>query len=506
MVAFPPGPDKGPRIAEAVGKGTSRMGWRGNLFIPPLHAMNNAKDPSTDPLLTEDFLRRYDVPGPRYTSYPPAPHFRPDLEPRRVEQLLVDSNSVGTRALSFYVHVPFCPKQCLFCGCTTEIGRPGSQVNEYFRVLALEMERVLPLLDASRPVTQVHFGGGTPNGVPYRHLREVLDRLRGRFRFDPDAEVAIECDPNLLTERKLGELRDMGFNRVSFGLQDFDLGVLEAVNRGFPRLAPSELVRISHGLGFRGVNLDLIYGLPRQTPESFAASVEQCIAARPDRVATFSYAHVPWAKEHQLALEAKGLPSPESKLRMAVETHNAFLQAGYRAIGMDHFALPDDDLAIALEEGRLHRNFQGYCSRRTTGQVVGFGASAISQLHQGYVQNVKESLSWQSAVESGALPFERAYVLDQEESFRRDVINSLMCDGVLDPSSPALAGDFSLSQVRERLAPGLSRLDPFLEDGLVERDGEVVRVTAKGRLVVRNVAMLFDPLVDSGTARYSRTV
>lgn len=457
-------------------------------------------------ILTEDFLRRYDVPGPRYTSYPPAPHFRKDFEPGRVESLLRDSNGRGMRELSFYVHVPFCPRQCSYCGCTTEIARPGSEVSAYFDAVRLEMERVLPLLDPARPVTQVHFGGGTPNAVPFHYLEEIVERLRARFRFAEGAEVAIECDPNLLTLPRLERLRAIGFNRVSFGLQDFDREVLAAVNRGYPRIEPADLVAHARGLGFRGINLDLIYGLPKQTPASFADTVRRCLEAAPDRVATFSYAHVPWAKEHQKALEERGLPTPDAKLAMAVATFNAFREAGYAAIGMDHFARPDDDLAVAQEQGLLHRNFQGYCSRRTTGQVVGFGASAIGQLHDGYVQNVHESARYVRAVREGGLPVERAYFATREDRFRRDVINALMCRGVLDPERVGEGEGFDPSEVREKLAPGLAGLEPFVQDGLVETSGGAVRVTPRGRLAVRNVAMLFDPLLEGGPGRYSRTV
>lgn len=465
-----------------------------------------AHNATADTMLSEEFLRRYDVPGPRYTSYPPAPHFHEGVSQDQLRDLLAGSNSRGTRDLSFYVHVPFCPKQCLFCGCTTEIGRPGSAVQDYFEVLALEMGRVLPLLDADRPVTQIHFGGGTPNGVPFKYLGEVLDRIRSRFQLAEGAEVAIECDPNLLTLKKLADLRALGFNRISFGLQDFDRDVLAAVNRDFPRLEPAILIAEAKRLGFRGVNLDLIYGLPRQTPESFADAVRRCIEADPDRVATFSYAHVPWAKDHQKVLEGRGLPSPDAKLAMAVATHNAFLAAGYRAIGMDHFAKPDDDLALALDQGLLHRNFQGYCSRRTTGQVVGFGASAIGQLHDGYIQNVKESSRYSLAVREGGLPVERAYLMSREDRFRRDVINGLMCQGVLDPAVAGAGEGMDPQEVDQRLESGLEHLDPFVEDGLVERRDGKVLVTSKGRLAVRNVAMLFDPLLKDGPGRYSRTV
>jgi len=456
--------------------------------------------------LTADFLRKYDVPGPRYTSYPPAPHFTTGWPESDILSLLERSNGVGDRNLSFYVHVPFCPKRCLFCGCTTEIGKPGSEVLSYFQAVHREMDRILPLLDASRPVTQIHFGGGTPNAAPVRELASVIEHLlRGRI-LAPQAEVAIECDPNLITRSKLADLRAAGFNRISFGLQDFDLQVLDAVERGFPRIAPAELVEISHQLGFSGVNLDLMYGLPLQTPEGFRNTVQSTIEAAPDRVATFGYAHVPWVKEHQKTLEERHLPDADARISMAVDAHAAFQAAGYVPIGMDHYAKPGDELEVALREGTLHRNFQGYCSRRTTGQVVAFGSSGISQLHEGYVQNIKESSAYSAAVARGELPVERAYVLSPDERFHRDVVNSIMCRGVLELDRVGAGEGFDGAQVRQILSDGIFRLDEFIADGLCTFDGNTLRATALGRLAVRNIAFLFDPLLKSGKGRYSRTV
>lgn len=456
--------------------------------------------------LTAEFLRKYDVPGPRYTSYPPAPHFKTGWSESDILSLVERSNSTGVRNLSFYVHIPFCPKQCLFCGCTTEIGKPGSAVLAYFAALSKEMDRVLPLLDENRPVSQIHFGGGTPNAAPTKHLAEVIQRLlRGR-KLSEGAEIAIECDPNLITFKKLAELREAGFNRISFGLQDFQKATLDAVNRGFPRIEPAELIMESHRLGFTGVNLDLIYGLPHQTPETFAKTVQQTIAAKPDRVATFSYAHVPWAKDHQKQLEAKGLPDADAKISMTVAAYEGFSAAGYHPIGMDHYALPSDELAIAQDSGNLHRNFQGYCSKRTTGQVVSFGASAISQLHEGYIQNIKESSKYIEAIEAGTLPVERAYVLSKDERFTRDVINSIMCQGSLDLGEVGKSEGRSETETRTALASGLERLGSFVADGLCEFDGRKLSVSAEGRLAVRNIAFLFDPLLGTGEGRYSQTV
>ncbi len=473
-------------------------------YLSPMAQPSGRREPPFS--LTADFLRKYDVPGPRYTSYPPAPHFRTGWAPSEILSLVERSNSTGDRNLSFYVHIPFCPKQCLFCGCTTEIGKPGSAVVAYFAALSEEMDQILPLLDENRPVSQIHFGGGTPNAAPVKHLAEVVQRLlRGR-KLSDRAEIAIECDPNLVTFKKLAELREAGFNRISFGLQDFDKTVLDSVNRGFPRIEPVDLIGEAHRLGFTGVNLDLIYGLPHQTPVSFAQTVQRTISAKPDRVATFSYAHVPWAKDHQKTLESKGLPDAEAKIAMTVAAFEGFSDAGYHPIGMDHYALPDDELALAQESGQLHRNFQGYCSKRTTGQVVSFGASAISQLHEGYIQNVKESSRYVELVEGGSLPVERAYILTRDERFTRDVINSIMCQGRLDLREIGGAEGMTESEVKDRLAPGLEGLDSFLADGLCTFDGNLLSVTASGHLAVRNLAFLFDPLLGASEGRYSRTV
>lgn len=456
--------------------------------------------------LTADFLRKYDVPGPRYTSYPPAPHFKTGWAEGEILSLFERSNGTGDRNLSFYVHIPFCPKQCLFCGCTTEIGKPGSAVLGYFQALHREMDRLLPLLDTSRPVTQIHFGGGTPNAAPVKELAGVIEHLlRGRA-LSPFAEIAIECDPNLLSFGKLADLRAAGFNRISFGLQDFDRDVLASVNRGFPRISPADLVAESHRLGFAGVNLDLIYGLPHQTPDGFERTVERTVQAGPDRVATFSYAHVPWAKDHQKSLEAKGLPDAEAKIEMAVRTYAGFQAAGYEPIGMDHYARPDDELALARENGTLHRNFQGYCSRRTTGQVVGFGASAITQLHEGYVQNIKESSAYSAAVAGERSPVERAYILSRDERFHREVINSIMCQGALDLDRVGEGEGYGPAEVRRILSDGIDRLDGPVADGLCTFDGRFLRTTDQGHLAVRNIAFLFDPLIGVGEGRYSRTV
>jgi oxygen-independent coproporphyrinogen-3 oxidase len=369
-----------------------------------------------------------------------------------------------------------------------------------------EMDMVFGLLEKTRPVSQIHFGGGTPNYLPMKFLKEILTRIKRDFSFKEDAEVAIECDPNLLTRDKLKGLKDLGFNRISFGLQDFNREVLKAVNRKFPAIPPGDLISQARELGFTGINMDLIYGLPKQTAESFSHTLEQTMEAGPDRVAVFGYAHVPWQKPHQQALEKAGLPSPEARIQMAVLAHNLLTAGGYLSIGMDHYAKPGDELALALKQGLLHRNFQGYCTRQTTGQVYGFGASAITQLYLGYGQNRKDTEAYIHEVSGGGHPVERMYRMTEDDLFYREVINGLMCQGHLDERELAQKTGLEQLRVHGKLVPGLEKLKSYVNDGLIKTSKHKVEVTPKGWLVVRCVAMLFDPLLEEKKAKYSRTV
>lgn len=452
-------------------------------------------------------LLRHEGSAPRYTSYPPANFFTED--PTAIATDLIQaSNMADSRALSLYFHIPFCPRRCLFCGCHTEVGRSGAFINAYMETISLEFDLLAKQIDRTRPVAQIHFGGGTPNAVPLHYLGELIAKIRETFRVEPDAEIALECDPGLVLRPQLEQLRAVGFNRVSFGIQDVNLKVLEAVNRKSSRLPIPELVGTARDLGFTGINLDLICGLPLQTESSFRESVEAVIAAGPDRISLFPYAHVPWIKGHQTALEALPSPGTVDRLRMALEARDTLQAAGYEAIGMDHYARPGDELSVAKREGTLRRNFQGYAPPRA-GQIHALGASAISQLESGYLQNEKDLERYIARVRNGELPLVGGYRMRVEDKAARDVINALLCQGTADV--PALIAGYGLSEEWEadyRLG-SLERLAPYLADDLVTEHNGVVRVTDAGFPLSRRIAAAFDPLTvstaASATPRYSKT-
>jgi oxygen-independent coproporphyrinogen-3 oxidase len=456
-------------------------------------------------------LLKYDRQVPRYTSYPPAPFFTRKPEEIGAMGMVYASNHDGPWNASLYFHVPFCPKRCHFCGCHTEIGQPGSAIREYMELLLHEIDLLLPHLDSARPVTQIHFGGGTPNAVPYSYLKAVLDKVRIGLNVEPDAEIAIECDPNLVTPDRIRELDSMGFTRVSFGIQDFSLKVLDAVNRRFPRTPPKELFRVCRELGMRGNNLDLIYGLPYQTPESFRETVAKAIDADPDRISLFPYAHVPWIKGHQANLDSLPMPDAVTRLAIALESRETLAEAGYIPIGMDHFAREGDELAVAAENGTLRRNFQGYCIAGRAGQTYAMGASAITQLHQGYLQNVKDLRIYKEKVLAGELPWAGGYRMRPEDLAVRAILDGILSCGEADLEaafSDAAAGpEWSATY----LAGCLERLRPFAEDGLVSLEKGVVRLRGNGSFVARPIAAAFDPMLadraaEAAAPRYSRAI
>lgn len=466
-----------------------------------------------DPL---QLLLKYDKQIPRYTSYPPAPWFTQDPEAIRATEMVDGSNLTGPWNASLYLHIPFCPRRCHFCGCHTEIGRSGSAIKEYLDTLLLEADLILPRIHPERPVTQIHFGGGTPNAAPFAALKAILERIRSLLSVEPDAEVAIECDPNLITPDRLRELAVMGFTRASFGIQDFNPQVLQAVNRRFPRTAPKELYRLCRELGMSGNNLDLIYGLPHQTAASFRETVDRAIDADPDRISLFPYAHVPWVKGHQAILDGLPMPDGAARLDMAWASREALEHAGYEAIGMDHFAKPSDELAVAAREGALHRNFQGYCHAGRAGQVYALGASAISQLHEGYLQNAKDLEDYQALVRMGRPAWKSGYRMRPEDIAVRQILNGILCAGRADLEEAFDEADVHGDWRRHYLAGSLERLSPCIADGLVSVHDGMVTLLGNGRYVARAVAAAFDPLLAEAPAaspgesapapRYSRAL
>ncbi len=452
-------------------------------------------------------LLKYNGQVPRYTSYPPAPFFAPLPNETLGRDMLALSNQVGPDNISFYFHIPFCPKRCLFCGCHTEIGRSATFVRNYLDHLNREVEMLLPLVESSRPITQIHFGGGTPNAVPYSFLEGLLKNLRDKTSLDSTAEIAIECDPFLITQDKLEDLAGMGFTRISFGIQDFHPKVLEAVGRRPPRIKPSVLFQTSKELGLNGNNLDLIYGLPYQTLESFRETIIQAMEAKSDRISLFPYAHVPWVKGHQDVLSKLPMPNSETRLEMAWESRQTLVKHGFIAIGMDHFARPQDELSQAKQANRLHRNFQGYCTEDRAGQVYAMGASAITQVHQGYLQNTKDLDQYLKDIEQGRLPIESAYRMRSEDMPVRKIINGILCNGQINILRVLQESEIPQAWKNDYLNTCLTNLKPFLQDGFATYVNDVLELTQDGFYLARSVAASCDPMHKNQEGpRYSAAV
>jgi oxygen-independent coproporphyrinogen-3 oxidase len=458
-----------------------------------------------------DLLRKYNEPGPRYTSYPTAPLFAESFGPDDFVREIDESNvSQRERPLSLYFHVPFCDELCYFCGCTMIVTRDMDKKEKYLSYLDREIDRVAERLDGGREVVQLHWGGGTPTDLSPEQIARLGARIHERFRFaagGSDAcEVSCEIDPRGLTREHLAALRGAGFNRVSMGVQDFDPKVQEAVNRIQPEGVTRDAVNWSRELGFESVNLDFIYGLPHQTLEGFAGTIDKIVDVSPDRIAIFNFAFVPWLKRHQKQLiNPDTLPAPEARLEILKMTIEKLSAAGYVYIGMDHFAKPDDELTVAQKEGTLHRNFQGY-STKAGCDLYAFGMSGISQLDGVYAQNHKKLSAYYGALDEGKLPTRAGYRLDADDKLRREVITRLMCDMALDKG--AIERRFGIV-FDEYFADSIAKLGRFTDDGLLVARPGGYDVTAMGRLVIRNVAMCFDRYLDDmrgDKPLFSRTV
>jgi len=463
---------------------------------------------SLSSLFDPELLRRYDVPGPRYTSYPTAPQFTPGFGEADLRAVAAASNGDPIpRPISLYLHVPFCTSPCFYCGCNRIITRDKARGTAYLTRLYREIGMASELFDRDRDVEQVHFGGGTPNFLDPLQIAEVMDVLRRHFHFAPGARMdcSIELDPRFITPAEVGELAAAGFNRASLGVQDFDPAVQEAVNRVQGVAQTLGIIDACRAHGFRSVNVDLIYGLPKQTLEGFSRTLDITLQARPDRLAIYGYAHLPDIFRPQQRIRAEDLPSPEQKLgllRLAIEKLG---QAGYEYIGMDHFALPTDELARAQREGGLHRNFMGYTTHAES-DLVGLGVSAISHIGASFSQNPRDIAGWEQAIDEGRLPVWRGMRMDEDDVVRADVIQQLMCHGRLDFDA---IGRRHVIDFREYFADALARLRPLQADGLVEVDGSGLRATMRGRLLLRIIAMCFDRYLTAagGSAPlYSRTV
>jgi oxygen-independent coproporphyrinogen-3 oxidase len=455
----------------------------------------------------DQLLNKYNVPVPRYTSYPPANQFTESFSESSYLTLLKESNSRKPESMALYIHIPFCKRICHYCGCNACSIGDGALIKPYMEALRKEIELVSMHLDKNRPVTQLHYGGGTPNSLDIRYIESLNEFLFSNFNFVEKPEIAIECNPAYLDYKYIDRLISSGFNRFSMGIQDFDNNILKLVNRKPSAIPPTELFRyLKSAKKEVNVNFDFIYGLPGQTVASFSETIDQAIDIRPDRLVTFSYAHVPWVKKHQVILEKRGLPSPGDKMQMFLSAYKKLIEAGYQPIGLDHFVLPADDLYLAVNSGNLHRNFQGYCTRKTTGQVYAFGVSAISQLVQGYSQNLKEIVDYNEAIHQGKLPVERGYVLSDEQILTREVITELMCNKKISFSKIAEMQKVSVEELKSAMKTDETALNEFLVDGLINYSSGTIEVTEKGTLFIRNIAASLDKEYQMKTQTYSKPV
>ena len=451
-----------------------------------------------------DLIRRYDLAGPRYTSYPTAVQLHSEVGSFDLLHALRESRR-SVRPLSLYLHVPFCANICYYCACNKVITKDRGRALPYLQRLEQEIQLIACHLDPGQRVEQLHFGGGTPTFLSHPELRQLMARLREHFSLleDDSGDYGIEIDPREADWSTMGLLRELGFNRVSLGVQDLDPAVQRAVNRLQSLEQTRTLIEASRTLQFRSVNLDLIYGLPRQTPQGFARTVDEVIRLQPDRLSVFNYAHLPERFMPQRRIDNSELPSPVAKLEMLQATIEQLTTAGYRYIGMDHFALPDDELAIAQEEGTLQRNFQGYTTHGHC-DLIGLGVSAISQVGDLYCQNSSDLNTYQGALSGGQLATQRGLLCNQDDRLRRAVIQQLICHFELDFSVIEQTFAIDFAGYFRTLWPQLQAMH---QDGLISLDVKGIRVLPAGRLLVRSVCMVFDAyLAMHNPQRFSRVI
>lgn len=459
--------------------------------------------------VSTDLLARLDVPGPRYTSYPTADRFVEAFGPADYRRALGSrvtgsARNAGASPLSLYVHVPFCESVCYFCACNKIVTRHHEHAGAYLDDLDAEIALHTRELGTRQPVTQLHLGGGSPTFLSDAELARLMASLRRSFAVSPNAEVSIEVDPRTVDAERMRHLATLGFNRLSFGVQDFDPTVQAAVHRTQGVDSVRRLIEVSRELGFKSTNVDLIYGLPHQTPDSFASTVAQVCELRPDRIALYAYAHLPQRFKPQRCIEATTLPTPMQKISMLAQAIEGFTLAGYCYIGMDHFALPDDTLAVARRQGRLQRNFQGY-STWPDCDLIGLGVSAISRVGATYSQNEKTLPAYHDAVSRGAFATARGVALTRDDLLRRAVIMAIMCQGRVEFESIAMAHLVDFGSI---FAAELRLLAPLAQNGLVELLPDAIEVTALGWYFVRSIAMVFDRHLqaDRARAQFSRIV
>lgn len=466
---------------------------------------NTPEDCSAESIsVTRELLEKYDRPGPRYTSYPTAPEWDESFGEREYLEALERASGFPEDPLSIYVHVPFCWHRCLFCGCNVVISKKQEIADEYLEYVAQEAGLCAEALGKRRAVKQLHWGGGTPTYLNVPQIQQLFNSVQQRFPFDADAEIGLEVDPRVTTREQLEVLRGLGFNRLSMGVQDLDPVVQKAITRNQTEEETRRLFDWSRELGFKGINIDLIFGLPEQNMETWEKSVRTIIDIRPDRLAVYSYAHLPNAIKHQKRLDHLPRPTGAGKFDLFALARTLFVEAGYRAIGMDHFALPEDELALAMDERRLHRNFMGYTVVPGT-DMLGLGVSAIGEIGGAYAQNQKRPTLYQKALDAGHLPTMTGITLSRDDEIRRWVIRQLMCNFYLDFAE--LQRRFGVSY-EEYFADEDNALKNEYDEGLLCRENGAIRILPLGQVFVRNLCMPFDAYLKKPEhfSAFSRTV
>ncbi len=454
---------------------------------------------SIEDVMNPDLVRKYDLRVPRYTSYPTAPHFHPGVDGATYHGWLTELDP-GQR-LSLYLHVPFCAEMCWFCGCLTKITKRYAPIAAFVDDLLGEIDRVADALPGRLAVGHVHWGGGSPTALSSEDFERVVTRLQARFAFQPGLEHAVELDPRTADQTYIETLARCGVTRASIGVQDFDPEVQAVVNRRQPAAVTEQVVAWLRAAGVPEINIDLMYGLPRQTVPGVERTVDHALSLTPRRIALFGYAHVPWMKKHQRLLPEDELPDADTRWAQYLAAERRLTDAGFTAIGLDHYAAPGDAMADALHEGRLHRNFQGYTTDAEP-VLLGFGTSAIGVLPQGYVQNHHHTHQWRDALRAGGLPTARGIAVSAEDRFRRAIIEQVMCHMTVDLAAVATAHGRAV----EDLTPEVESLAPLEADGVMVRDGWRLTVTEDGRALVRLVAAAFDQYLQEGEQRHSRAV
>ncbi|MBW2275932.1 MAG: oxygen-independent coproporphyrinogen III oxidase [Deltaproteobacteria bacterium] len=458
--------------------------------------------------VTPELLERHDRPGPRYTSYPTAVEFDEQFTAADYRERLRGASRRGDDPLSLYVHIPFCEQRCAFCGCNSIITKNRELAQDYLGLVDRELELLASHLPERRELMQYHWGGGTPTYLNVEQMAQLQAAVTDRFHIGQSAEVAIEVDPEVTTIEQLEVARKLGFNRLSIGIQDFTPQVLDAIGRVLTVERARELVEAARSLGFESVNFDLIYGLPHQRVETFGKALDQVIELRPDRLAVYSFAYVPWIRPNQKRIDPEALPDREGKFALFTQAVRAFLEAGYLQIGMDHFALPDDEMGRAVSRRRLYRNFMGYTVHRAT-DMLGVGVSSIGAVEGAFVQNSKKLPSYRRAIDEGQFPVERGLALSPDDLIRQRAITELMCNFYLDFAE--VGADLGID-CTDYFAAELFRLGEAggpVDNGFIEITDQGIEVLPLGRLFVRNVCMVFDRYLEQKTGDkpvFSRTV